>query len=42
MSATYNVWTGESWSENIADAITFASLEDADEYVRANIHKVSG
>jgi hypothetical protein len=42
MSETYYVWNGERWSSNVDEAITFASLDDADEYVRANYGKVSG
>ncbi|HEY1599929.1 MAG TPA: hypothetical protein VGG64_10025 [Pirellulales bacterium] len=36
----YQVWTGTNWSANIADAMRFESLDDADEYVRANYAKV--
>jgi hypothetical protein len=41
MSDTYEVWTGTQWSANNADAISFASLVTADEYVRANFVKVT-
>ena len=37
----YHVWTGANWSANNDDAMTFQSLDDADEYVRANYAKVS-
>jgi hypothetical protein len=37
----YQVWTGQRWSTTQADAVTFASLEAADEYVRANFSKVT-
>jgi hypothetical protein len=37
----YEVWTGTSWSTSRVDAITFASLDAADEYVRANFAKVT-
>jgi hypothetical protein len=36
------VWTGESWSAVMAEAMTFDTLADADEYVRANFSKVTG
>ncbi len=32
----YQVWTGINWSANMADAMCFESLDEADEYVRAN------
>jgi hypothetical protein len=41
MSATYFVWNGERWSSNVDEAVTFATLDEADEYVRANYGKVS-
>lgn len=37
----YQVWTGVHWSINIDEALMFESLDDADEYVRANYSKVS-
>jgi hypothetical protein len=37
----YQVWTGVGWSVNSADALSFDSLDDADEYVRANYVKVT-
>jgi hypothetical protein len=36
------VWTGETWSPDMTEAITFPTLDDADEYVRANFSKVIG
>lgn len=36
------VWTGETWSGVMTEAITFATLDDADEYVRAHFSKVLG
>ena len=39
-SDVYEVWTGASWSESRGDALSFTSLEAADEYVRANFAKV--
>jgi hypothetical protein len=36
----YDVWTGSNWSNAREDAIRFASLDEADEYVRANFAKV--
>jgi hypothetical protein len=41
LSDAYQVWTGASWSTNTADGISFSSLDDADEYVRANFGKVT-
>jgi hypothetical protein len=32
----YQVWTGKQWSANTTDALNFESLDEADEYVRAN------
>ena len=37
----YQVWTGARWSISKTDAISFASLAEADEYVRANSAKVT-
>ena len=37
----YRVWTGTCWSSTRADAVSFASLDAADEYVRANFAKVT-
>jgi hypothetical protein len=34
------VWTGAQWSKDVEDALRFASLDAADEYVRANMAKV--
>jgi hypothetical protein len=36
------VWTGETWSAVMTEAMTFGTLDDADEYVRANFSKVTG
>jgi hypothetical protein len=41
-SDVYRVWTGFDWSTNQSDALSFDSLDDADEYVRANYNKVVG
>ena len=32
----YRVWTGDEWSTIATDAITFAAIEEADEYIREN------
>ncbi len=32
----YQVWTGDQWSTIATDAITFAAIEEADEYIRTN------
>ena len=36
------VWTGESWSDVMTDAKTFETLDDADEYVKANFSNLAG
>ena len=41
MNEAYLVWTGDNWSMDLAMALTFDSLNDADDYVRANYAKVS-
>jgi hypothetical protein len=41
-SDSYEVWTGEAWSAVVTEAMTFDTLDDADEYVRANFSKVTG
>ena len=42
LTEAYEVWTGTGWSPTRSDALGFASLEAADEYVRANFGKVTG
>jgi hypothetical protein len=42
VSAGIAVWTGETWSAVMTEAMTFDTLDDADEYVRANFSKVAG
>ena len=41
LADSYRVWTGVEWSTNRSAALNFGSLEDADEYVRANYSKVA-
>jgi hypothetical protein len=41
LSDVYQVWTGVAWSTNMAEALSFVSLDAADEYVRANFSKVT-
>ncbi len=36
------VWTGKGWSDQTMEALSFDTLDDADEYVRANFSTVSG
>src|SRR5262249_44142710 len=36
----YQVWTGFEWSSNVDAAVFFQSMDDADEYVRANFPKL--
>ncbi len=40
LSSTYLVWTGDSWSPTMTDAKTFATSDEADEYIRANSARV--
>jgi hypothetical protein len=40
LSATYLVWTGESWSPVMTDAQTFETEAAAEEYIRANSDRV--
>lgn len=40
-SETYEVWTGDAWSARMTDAKTFMTLDDADEYIRANYAQVT-
>jgi hypothetical protein len=35
------VWTGTQWSPTRTEAMTFTSLEAADEYVRANFRQIT-
>ena len=41
-SDSYQVWSGDGWSAMQADATTFGTLDEADEYVRANYRRLSG
>lgn len=41
VTEAYQVWTGACWSPTREEAIRFASLDAADEYVRANFSKVT-
>jgi len=36
----YQVWTGDRWSNDMTDAKTFQTMDEADEYVRANSNRV--
>lgn len=40
LSDDYQVWTGTRWSISPGDAQQFATLDEADEYVRANYVRV--
>jgi hypothetical protein len=42
LSDSIAVWTGETWSPEMTEAMTFDTLDAADEYVRANYAKVAG
>ena len=37
----YEVWTGDHWSAAVTDAKTFDTLDNADDYVRANYALIS-
>jgi hypothetical protein len=34
ISTTYRVWTGRGWSDTATEAVTFPTLDAADDYVR--------
>lgn len=36
----YQIWTGQAWSSTMSEAKTFASLDTADDYVRANLRSM--
>ena len=40
-STDYRVWTGDKWSLVKTDAMTFVTLDDADEYVKAHYGRLS-
>jgi hypothetical protein len=40
-SSDYQVWAGDRWSLVKTDAMTFVTLDDADEYVKANYSRLS-
>jgi hypothetical protein len=39
---SYEVWTGDCWSAARDDAMPFASLDAADDYVRQNLARIMG
>ena len=41
-SGDYQVWTGDSWSLVRTDAKFFDTLDEADQYVKANYRRLSG
>ncbi len=41
-SDNYQVWTGDTWSLVQTDATTFGTLDEADEYVKANYRRLTG
>jgi hypothetical protein len=41
LNEPYQVWTGAVWSSDMAQAVLFDSLDDADEYVRSNYSTLS-
>ena len=42
VSEAYQVWTGDDWSMTMTDAKTFAAIDVADDYIRANYALVMG
>lgn len=42
LAGDYEVWTGAGWSSVKSEAMTFDSLDDADEFVKANYARLSG
>jgi len=40
LSSTYLVWTGDSWSSVMTDAMIFDTEEAADEYIRVNADRL--
>jgi len=40
-SDNYQVWTGDAWSAEHADAMTFRTMDAADEYVKANYQRLT-
>jgi hypothetical protein len=40
LSDTYLVWTGDSWSSDVADAKYFETMDAAEDYIRANSDRV--
>ncbi|HWA99966.1 MAG TPA: hypothetical protein VG713_15815 [Pirellulales bacterium] len=38
----YQVWTGNGWSTTVNDAEIFATLDIADDYIRAHYNQVMG
>ncbi len=41
-SGNYQVWTGDKWSLVKTDAMVFRTMDEADEYVKANYRLLSG
>jgi hypothetical protein len=42
ISGAYYVWTGQDWSTDTHSAKAFATLDEADEYVRSHFAQVTG
>jgi hypothetical protein len=42
LSSSFQVWAGDAWSLVKTDAMTFDTLDAADEYVKANYRRLSG
>ncbi len=41
-AGSYQVWTGDTWSLVTAAAMVFSTLNEADEYVKANYQRLNG
>jgi len=40
LPSNYRVWTGRTWSETAAEAVTFPTLDAADDYVRRHYGEI--
>ena len=42
IAEVFQVWTGTAWSTDLASALSFHSIDEADEYVRSHFAQVTG
>ena len=42
IAEVFQVWTGTAWSTDMAAALSFRTIDDADEYVRSHFAQVTG